>query len=372
MHVCHLTSAHRRNDVRIFVKECSSLVAHGYRLTMVVADGAGSVASTNVAVVDVGQSSSRIGRMISGTRRIKRAALNVDADVYHFHDPELIPVGLALKDFGKRVIFDAHEDLAKQLLSKPYLNEPLLRIISWFYERYEKERVHRFDAIVTATPSIRNKFTRMHAHVVDINNYPHLNELSSPDGWGDRDPAICYVGGMCRIRGTIELVKALPLTKAPTLLHAAGEISDSEAEIRLLPGWSRVKNWGHVGRMQVRAIMAKAMAGVVTFHPVPNHIDAQPNKMFEYMSAGIPVIASHFPLWREIVEGNKCGLCVDPMDPQAIANAIDTLVGDPTMAQEMGANGRRAVVERYNWAIEERKLFALYDELAHDVFGSKR
>ena len=86
--------------------------------------------------------------------------------------------------------------------------------------------------------------------------------------------------------------------------------------------------------------------------------------MFEYMSAGLPVIASDFPLWREIIAGNDCGLLVDPEDPQAIADAIDTLVNDPEMARRMGENGARTVREKYNWDIEEKKLLALYEEIA--------
>jgi glycosyltransferase involved in cell wall biosynthesis len=102
---------------------------------------------------------------------------------------------------------------------------------------------------------------------------------------------------------------------------------------------------------------------LVTFLPSPNHIDAQPNKMFEYMSAGVPVIASHFPLWREIVEGNDCGVCVDPLNPEEIARAIDFLVSHPERAEEMGRNGQRAVWERYNWGNEEMKLISLYGEV---------
>jgi glycosyltransferase involved in cell wall biosynthesis len=109
--------------------------------------------------------------------------------------------------------------------------------------------------------------------------------------------------------------------------------------------------------------LARSKAGIVTFLPAPNHIDAQPNKVFEYMSAGVPVIASHFPLWREIVEGNQCGLCVDPHEPEQIAEAIDYLLGHPDEARRMGENGMRAVQDRYNWAIEERKLRKFYEGL---------
>ncbi|MBD3768073.1 MAG: glycosyltransferase, partial [Gammaproteobacteria bacterium] len=100
--------------------------------------------------------------------------------------------------------------------------------------------------------------------------------------------------------------------------------------------------------------------GLVTFLPAPNHIDAQPNKMFEYMSAGLPIITSIFPLWREIVEGNQCGLCVDPLDPQAIGEAIQYLIDNPVEAEQMGKNGRQAVEQKYNWTIEEQKLLDLY------------
>jgi glycosyltransferase involved in cell wall biosynthesis len=122
---------------------------------------------------------------------------------------------------------------------------------------------------------------------------------------------------------------------------------------------------GFVDRESVRATMARSMAGMVLFHPEPNHIDAQPNKMFEYMSAGIPVIASNFPLWREIIEGAKCGICVSPLDPEEIAGTIRWIIEHPAEAKQMGKNGRRAVEERYNWDIEEKKLLGFYSTLAH-------
>ena len=76
--------------------------------------------------------------------------------------------------------------------------------------------------------------------------------------------------------------------------------------------------------------------------------------MFEYMSSGVPVIASNFPLWREIIEGNNCGICVDPLNPTAIATAIDTLAKDPDRARQMGRNGQKAVLEKFNWSAEEK------------------
>ena len=103
--------------------------------------------------------------------------------------------------------------------------------------------------------------------------------------------------------------------------------------------------------------------GLVTLHPLPNYKDALPVKMFEYMAAGIPVIASNFTLWQEIIEGNECGICVNPLEPRAINKAIQYLIDNPKTAQKMGENGRQAVKQKYNWAIEEKKLFLLYEKL---------
>jgi glycosyltransferase involved in cell wall biosynthesis len=109
--------------------------------------------------------------------------------------------------------------------------------------------------------------------------------------------------------------------------------------------------------------MSHSKAGIVTFHPLPNHIDAQPNKMFEYMSAGLPIITSNFPLWKEIVEGNSCGICVNPLDPEEIGKAIEYIISHSNEAEKMGQNGKKAVLEKYNWQVEEKKLFEVYEEL---------
>ena len=152
-------------------------------------------------------------------------------------------------------------------------------------------------------------------------------------------------------------------------LQLGGRFSEKtvESEVKKYPGWHNVDELGFVDREGVRKILSHSMAGLVTFLPLPNHIDAQPNKMFEYMSAGLPVIASNFPLWREIIEGNECGLCVDPMSPSEIAEAIDFLVNNPDQAKQMGERGQRTVRERYNWSFEEKKLIELYATLAKDM-----
>lgn len=363
--VVHLTSAHPRDDIRVFLKECRSLVAHGHQVVLVVADGRGDEVRNGVTIADVGRSTGRLDRMLKATRRVFRKAIELDAEVYHLHDPELLPVGLKLKRRGKKVVFDAHEDVPKQILGKHYLHAWVRRILSWGFAHFERYACARFDGVVTATPYIRDKFLPINPCSVDVNNFPMIGELESAVSWQDKADEVCYVGSIAQIRGVKELVRAMESTHTSARLILVGGFAEAqvEAEVLSYPGWGKVNALGVQDRLGVREVMGRSVAGVVTLHPVSNYLDALPIKMFEYMSAGIPVIASDFDLWRTIVQESQCGLCVDPMDPVAIASAIDHLVSHRDEAEKMGGNGRQAVLSRYNWAREEAKLIEFYDRL---------
>lgn len=366
--IVHLSSAHPRFDTRIFVKQCRSLASHGHEVALVVADGLGADTRDGIRIVDVGRPSGRRERMLHATRRVGRAALELDADVYQLHDPELLPVGLRLRLAGKKVVFDAHEDVPTQLLDKPYLSPHSARLLSRLYARFERAVLPCLDGVLAATPLIRARLASCHPFTVDVNNFPRAEEFA-PSLCADPHPPtrdrFCYVGSISAIRGVRELVQACALLRTPARLALAGSFGEPglEADVRGHPGWSRVDALGHLDRSGVAGLMSRAFAGLVTLLPTASYREALPVKMFEYMAAGIPVIASDFPLWREIVEGAGCGLCVDPCDPRAIADAIDHLASHPRQAREMGANGRRAVLARYNWEHEADKLVAFYADL---------
>jgi len=179
-----------------------------------------------------------------------------------------------------------------------------------------------------------------------------------------RERAVCYVGGIFRTRGALQMVRAV--AKVPGLkLLLCGTFEDAaiEHELRAEPGWANVEYLGVVGRAEVREVMARSQAGLVTLLPLPSYLDALPIKMFEYMSASLPVVASDFALWRDIVERHACGLCVDPADPAAIAAALRQLLDDPEGAQRMGRAGREAVTAHYHWPVAEQRLLGLYRDL---------
>ncbi|TFL15129.1 glycosyltransferase [Pusillimonas caeni] len=373
MTVCHITSAHPRTDIRIFIKQCCSLAQAGYKVVLLVADGYGDEKQQGVNIFDVcPPSKGRLARMVSTVDRLFTAAKNVDADIYHLHDPELLRIALKLKKLGKCVIYDAHEDLPSQIAFKPYLSKLSRILLPPAIKQYEFYVTRNLDAIVAATPHIRDKFQTVNSNAVDINNYPLLQELYSSNLiYEVREARVCYVGSISEIRGIYPLVQSLPISGSSVRLSLAGRFSETEvaAKARTLPGWQQVDELGHVDRHELKGLFSKSIAGIVTFLRAPNHIYAQPNKMFEYMSAGLPVIASNFPLWKEIIHGNECGLCVNPEDPKEIADAIHYLAANPQEIVRMGKNGRSAVERNYNWETEKEKLLALYQRLMHRIMG---
>ncbi|MBM4231587.1 MAG: glycosyltransferase family 4 protein [Gammaproteobacteria bacterium] len=365
--IAHLTSAHPRDDTRIFFKQCSSLTRHGHDVVLIVSDGAGDTVRDGVRIVDVGRSSGgRLSRMVRTTQRVFDAAMQIDADVYHLHDPELLPHGVLLKRRGKRVVFDAHEDVPLQILAKHYLRPALRKTIARVFSRFERFACTRFDGVIAATDQIEHKFSEFGIPTATVRNFPIADELFSAPCDRPTHRDICYVGSIAGIRGIREMVRALELTHQPIRLNLVGEFSESDtaAEVSSYPGWERVNRLGLQDRAGVREALSRSFAGLVTLHPTPNYLESLPIKLFEYMSAELPVIVSDFPLWRHMLEDANCALFVDPLSPKAIAQAIDILIADPKMAVQMGRNGRRVIETRFNWEQEELVLLDFYRRIA--------
>jgi len=362
--VAHLSTVHGRHDVRIFEKMACGLVEAGFDVHMVVGDGRGEETLRGVAVHDIGTPGrSRFKRMLLQGWRMWRRARALRARLYHFHDPELLWVGLVLRAGGAQVIYDSHEDVPRDILSKAWIAPSLRHAVAWVFERLENFAAARLSAVVAATPHIAARFDGIHARAVDINNYPVQAELAGLPVGHRSGRRVCYIGGIGSIRGLIEMVQAMAMVDGTLVMAGPYESAEIEAAAKALPGWAKVDYRGVVSREQVRSIMAASRAGLLLFHPEPNHVDAQPNKMFEYMAAALPVVASDFPLWRRVLVDEGAGVCVDPLDPVQIAAAIQGLLDQPERAQAMGERGRAAVLARYRWDHEMPKLVALYRQL---------
>ena len=371
--VCHVTSVHPADDVRIFHRECVSL-AHRrgndgmccYEVHLVapnVADGE----RDGVKVHGVELPSGRLQRQLF-LDRVYRRAIEVDAAVYHLHDPELLDLGLRLKRHGKRVIFDSHEDVPGQLLTKEYLPVWSRKPISRFYTIMEQERLKRYDAVVTVTPSIAERLRRVNENCVMVTNFPVYAD--TPHQWKEREERyVCFAGGVDERYMHENIIESLRYTRARYLLAGRCFMASYWQRLQSLEMWKKVEYLGVLPPERVNEVYQRADVGLVLLDYSPNVGYHKGTlgvlKLFEYMMAGIPVVATDFELWKEIVEGEDCGLCVNPHDVQAIAKAVNYLLDNPDRARLMGENGRKAVRDKYNWATQEQALYGLYDSLVN-------
>jgi hypothetical protein len=180
----------------------------------------------------------------------------------------------------------------------------------------------------------------------------------------DRPLEFTYVGSISEVRNIYAMIEAVTHVQPSAHLRLAGDfaIAETERRAREMPEWSSVRFEGWTSREGVANVLADSRAGLVVLKPVAHEMVSLPIKLFEYMAAGLPVISSDFPVWREIVDSAGCGLLVDPLDLDAIVGAMQWVADHPDEAEAMGRSGRRAVEERYNWEQEANTLIAFYKD----------
>lgn len=360
--VCHMTSAHNSTDARIFSKECVSLAQAGYEVYL-VARGV-SREQDGVHVVGEGEApAGRIKRMTEFSKRIFKAAMLLDADIYHLHDPELLQYVAPLKRRGKTVIFDSHENHSRQIIFRPYLNAPLRKIVSALYVGYEKSAVKKADAVVIPCTFLgKNPFADCARHTAFVANYPRL--MPADRNVGEKS-GVCYVGSVSSGRGVSQLMRGV--FAAGERLKLAGPFA-GEACARQLKGdsaWSCVDYEGVLSYEQTQQLISGCLAGGCTLLCEGQYaeMDTLPTKAYEYMMHSLPVILSDTPFNRVCAEKYGFGICVDPQNERETADAVTRLKSDSAAAKQMGENGRRAAETEFNWSTQEKNLLELYARL---------
>lgn len=368
--VCHLTSVHSIDDGRIFRKECTSLAANGFEVTLIacgnesfeeIKNGVKRI-SLNVPVKN------RLQRFYKRSKAVYKKALEVDANVYHFHDPELLPVGLKLKRKGKKVIYDSHEDTGELIKSKKYIPVIFRNVIYYFFEKYEKLVAKKFDSIITVTPSIVVKFKKYNRNTYQITNYPIYNRASNANTPLEMRKDLVFAGLITHAYMFENLFKAIDKANCAKLKLAGRPVTQEYLEcLKKLDGWKRTDYFGLISHAEVLNLYNNSLIGIACLDYIANvgykEGSLGNNKLFEYMESGLAVICTDFKLWKEIIEKEKCGICVNPYNINEIADAIQFLTDNPEIAIEMGQNGQKAVEREYNWKTQEFELVNIYNNL---------
>ena len=365
--IAHVSTVHRWNDIRIFHKMCASLARLGHEVHLIVS-AERDFSSNGVQIHGLGQGGARLWRIVIHPWRACRVVLRLRPDLVHMHDPELLPLALVLQGLGYKVVFDSHEDYPQDIVTKIWLPSLLRKPLAACVALLDRIAGRFLSGVVAATPTIALAFGADRAVV--IHNYSILNEIEPVDSkpYAQRPLAFAYVGGITQDRGLgvmVEAVRLLRERKPAAFLKLAGEVDQPQlrALIEKSPGSAGVEYHHWLERDAVMELFGSVRGGLLLLAPRPTYQRSLPIKLFEYMEASLPVIASDFPLWRGIIERHGCGLLVDPTKPADVADAMNWLLSHPEEAEAMGRAGRAAVMSEFNWPSEERRLLGLYDRI---------
>ncbi|MGC2425215.1 MAG: glycosyltransferase family 4 protein [Nitrospirota bacterium] len=360
--VCILTSSHRTNDARIFYKEAKSIAGAGYETAIIVPHPADEVLD-GIRIKSVPNASGKLGRFLLRPLSILMACIKEEADIYHFHDPELIPVGLILKLQGKKAVYDVHEYYRQNLLSKRSLPWGVRHLVAYTFDILETCVSKLYDGVIVVDRLTGIKF-KGRAQV--ISNYPYSPKKPLPSKGRGKEFKCVYAGGLSADRGLFKMIKAMEHVNIPARLTLIGPLSDEDRiKAEKMKGYEKVERLGLRSWPDVLNFLPECDLGLVLLQPVPAYIFAGEGtiKLFEYMASGLPVLSSNFVNLERIIKETGCGSTVDPTNPNEIAKQIMYFADNPEASGRMGESGIKAVMEKYNWEKEAEKLLALYGRI---------
>lgn len=368
--ICYFTSKDD-NDIRVFHKECSSLVKVGYDVSLVCPNAVDRV-QNGVKIYGVEyHKKGDMARLFDLPKILFNKALSLDADIYHFNDPASIPYGVKLKALGKKVIFDAFEDHPSMWMNRASgIKGLIFKTIALVYKKYELAQCRKFDAVLVCYHWTKDRISKVNNNVELVLNFPIVDKQSVKERplRGTKHVDICYAGTIAdawNIPNVIDAIEKVDDVK----FNLAGWTGDELMNrMKSLAGWSKVKFFGKLTKDEVtEKVYNHSDIGVALYHYSPlchgKVGNMSNNKLFEYLLMGMPVICTDFDLWRDVVEKTHSGICLNPSDADAIAKAIKYIQDHPEEAYQMGKNGQKAVLEKYNWDSQEALLLDVYNRI---------
>ncbi len=363
--ICHLTVTHFATDNRIFRNECTTLVKEGYDVTYIAPNVENEILN-GIKIIGVKCNLHPIKRVFIGSKLIYKKAIEVNAEIYHFHDIELFKYGVKLKKKGKKVIFDSHEDWLMYANDISWLPNIIKKPISKYILYLYKKHLNIFDAVITVSPHILVKLEQFSNHAYMITNYPkydYKNEtLFSKEEYLNRPDTLFYSGTVSNQEVILQAIEEIPNVQ----YNLAGTFFDNYKEkLSKYPSWNKVDYLGYLNKEELEIAFHKSTIAITLLHYHANVGHTQGTlgntKFFEYMKYGLPIICTDFKIWKEmIIDKYNCGICVNPNSIEEVQRAIQYLMDNKEIAYQMGQNAQRAVKEEFNWNSQEPILINIY------------
>ena len=360
MRICHITTVHTPFDGRIFHKECKSLAEAGNEVFLIAPFNRDETID-GIHLRAVKPIKNPFIRILLVPCQSFFRALGTRSKVFHLHDPELLIIAVFLSILGKKTIFDSHENVGEQILTKEWIPSRTLRkCVSILYGLIEKFCVLLLTGVIAVNEDIRQRFAFKKCTVI-IRNYPILNDINRTyikDIPKNHDAVIVYAGGLTRIRGIRELILAMNDVDARLWLMGPWESDVYRVDCESLPAWHKCDYHGIVPFGEQYDYLRKADIGMVTLYPEKNYLKSLPVKAFEYMACGLALVMSDFEYWQEFF--GEYAMFVDPYKPEDIAKKVNLLLHDKAMADKMSQAGMEKVNQEYSWEEESKKLIDFY------------
>ena len=370
MKICHITSMHDWDDDRIFQRACVGLAREGHEVTL-IATFDGSDIIDDVKIVGI-QPRKNFRRRIFSSSEALIKAYNTDADIYHFHDPDLLPWMLMLKLTGKRIVYDIHENYVVRFFQWN-MPKPLRGILANLFSYFENAVIRRIDGVVATSISMADIYKNAPKNKVIVRNMHDIERLKKVDTNVEKDtfPVIYTSGTNGPNRNCKQMIDALPLIldKIPNvIMRVAGNfpsgymsfLKQYAAELGVEKHYELL---GYKPYFEHFQRTLKVHIGCVFLKNDFNCINTTSNRLFEYMYCGLPILAENLPEPRRVIEDTGCGLLVDSTSPESIAEGALYLLNNPEEMAEMGRRGREAVLTKYNFNMDLKGLIRFYKEI---------
>jgi glycosyltransferase involved in cell wall biosynthesis len=370
--ICQIGTTINRYDSRILYKQSCSLVRAGFDVTVICSDNLPSELNEGVKIVPLGfVPKNRFQRFIRLKKPLFKAALAIGADIYQINGTENLPVALKLKKLGKKVVFDSREDYPALISEKKWIPFYFRKIVSIIYSKYEKIVLTELDAVLAVTTFLYNRLKKVNSNVHIVTNYPIVNRDIVLAENPIPEKAVCFVGTMSTDDMHENVIRALSMIKETRYLIAVVEESKYTEKLKTLCKSlsieDRIEIVKNMPKSELPKFHSRALAGIAIRKYAANYGYKEGSlgviKFFEYLSSGLPVICTDFKVWKEIISDYKCGICVNPYDVHEISEAIKFISEKPEETKQMGENARRAALEKYNWASQEKIYIDVYSNL---------